>query len=207
MGGAAGPARSSGASRARGADHASRAAGTQYYDGAGRYLAARPPVGVGVSTGNRPQVGNTGSQYKYKYGAMGNTVYLGSRVQGLTKYLKCPILVTRATRQKLGDGFLRAQALSRRCCASPSTSRRVSPVDLYQVEASGVERRRQFFAESEAALEALEAGDFALAAHRAGMLLLDHRGDGPLLLTLSRASTALVEDGRGFDAVWTPPGK
>jgi len=123
------------------------------------------------------------------------------RVQGLTKYLKCPILVTRVTREGLGDGF---------------TSRRVvkaqvvniaEPVDLYEVEAAGLERRRQFFAESEAALEALEAGDFALAAHRAGMLLLDHRGDGPLLLILSRASTALVQDGRGFDAVWAPPGK
>ena len=76
-------------------------------------------------------------------------------------------------------------------------------VDLYEVETAGLERRRQFFAESGAALE---AGDFALAAHRAGMLLLDHRGDGPLLL-LSRASTALVQDGRGFDPFWEPPGK
>jgi len=28
-----------------------------------------------------------------------------------------------------------------------------------------------------------------------------------LLLVLSRASTALVQDGRGFDPVWEPPGK
>jgi hypothetical protein len=37
--------------------------------------------------------------------------------------------------------------------------------------------------------------------------LLDLPGDGPLLLTLSRASNALIQDGRGFDAVWEPPGK
>jgi adenylate cyclase len=157
-------------------------------------------VGVGVSTGPA-QVGNTGSKYKFKYGAMGNTVNLGSRVQGLTKYLKCPVLVTRMTRERLGDGFTSRRVVKARVVNI------AEPVDLYEVEAAGVERRRQFFAESEAALEALETGDFALAAHRAGMLLLDHRGDGPLLLTLSRASTALVQDGGGFDAVWAPPGK
>ncbi|HBI46335.1 MAG TPA: hypothetical protein DDY78_26310 [Planctomycetales bacterium] len=163
-------------------------------------LGGATAVGVGVSTGPA-QVGNTGSKYKFKYGAMGNTVNLGSRVQGLTQYLKCPVLVTRGTRERLGDGFTSRRVVKARVVNI------AEPVDLYEVEAAGVERRRQFFAESEAALEALEAGDFALAAHRAGMLLLDHRGDGPLLLTLSRASTALVEDGRGFDAVWAPPGK
>ena len=81
------------------------------------------------------------------------------------------------------------------------------PVDLYEVESAGLELRRQFFAESEAALEELEAGHFALAAHRAGMLLLDHRGDGPLLLTLSRPAPPSWRDGRVFDPVWEPPGK
>ncbi len=81
------------------------------------------------------------------------------------------------------------------------------PVDLYEVEAAGPEQRRRFFAESEAALDALESGDFALAARKAGTLLLDQRGNGPLLLTLSRASQALIHDGRGFDPVWGPPGK
>jgi adenylate cyclase len=41
-------------------------------------------VGIGVNTGPA-QVGNTGSTFKFKYGALGNTVNLGSRVQGLTK--------------------------------------------------------------------------------------------------------------------------
>jgi hypothetical protein len=108
--------------------------------------------------------------------------------------------VTRVTRERLGDGFTARRVVKARVVNI------AEPVDLYEVEAAGVERR-QFFAESEAALEALEAGDFALAAHRSGMLLLEHRGDGPLLLTLSRASTALVQDGRDFDAVWAPPGK
>jgi adenylate cyclase len=44
--------------------------------------------GVGVSTGPA-RVGNSGSQHKFKYGPLGNTVNLGSRVQGATKHLKC----------------------------------------------------------------------------------------------------------------------
>lgn len=157
-------------------------------------------IGVGVSTGPA-QVGNTGSRFKFKYGPLGNTVNLGSRVQGLTKYLKRPLLVTRATRERLGESFVCRRLVKARVVNI------AEPVDLYEVEAAGLERRRQFFAESETALEALEAGDFALAAHRAGSLLLDRRGDGPLLLLLSRTSTALVQDGRGFDPVWEPPGK
>ena len=38
-------------------------------------------------------------------------------------------------------------------------------------------------------------------------LVLEHPGDGPLLLTLSRAAEALMRGGVGFDPVWVPPGK
>ena len=62
------------------------------------------------------------------------------------------------------------------------------PVDLYEVEPAGLGMRRQFFAESEAALEELESADFALAASRAGKLLLENPYDGPLLLLLSRTA-------------------
>jgi hypothetical protein len=109
--------------------------------------------------------------------------------------------VTGATREHLGDDFVARRVVTARVVNN------AEPVDLYEVEAAGLGRRRRFFAESEAALQALEAGDFALAAHRAGQLLLDHRNDGPLLLVLSRAGAALVQDGRGFDRVWEPPGK
>jgi adenylate cyclase len=157
-------------------------------------------IGIGISTGSA-QVGNTGSKYKFKYGPLGNTVNLGSRVQGLTKYLKCRLLTTRATREALGAGFVARRVVKARVVHIQE------PVDLCEVEASGSAQRRQLFAESEAALDDLEAGEFALAARKAGTLLLDLPTDGPLLLTLSRASNALMQDGRGFDPVWEPPGK
>jgi adenylate cyclase len=157
-------------------------------------------IGIGINTG-MARVGNTGSKVKFKYGPLGNTVNLASRVQGLTKYLKCRLLITGDTRRHLSDGFL-----TRRICKARVVNIE-APVDLYEVEAGGSAQRRQLFGESEAALDALEAGDFALAARKAGTLLLDLHGDVPLLLTLSRASSALMQGGQGFNLVWEPPGK
>jgi hypothetical protein len=78
------------------------------------------------------------------------------------------------------------------------------PVDLYEVDAAG---HAAFFTASEAALDALEAAEFARAARQAGELLHDHPGDGPLLLVLSRAAQTLMQAGTAFDPVWEPPGK
>ena len=43
--------------------------------------------GLGLNTGVA-RVGNTGTQRKFKYGPLGNSVNLASRVQGATKYLE-----------------------------------------------------------------------------------------------------------------------
>ena len=61
-------------------------------------------LGIGINSGPA-SVGNTGSTYKFKYGPLGNTVNLASRVQGATKYLKARLLVTGATRAVLGTAF------------------------------------------------------------------------------------------------------
>ncbi|MBI1916276.1 MAG: adenylate/guanylate cyclase domain-containing protein [Planctomycetes bacterium] len=156
-------------------------------------------IGVGINSGGA-QVGNTGSRLKFKYGPLGNTVNLASRVQGLTKYLRCGVLATAATRRQLGD-FLARRVVKARVVNIEE------PVDLYEVDLAESEERRGFFAESQAALEALESSNFASAARQAGALLAAHSGDGPLLLILARAADALVKAGAGFDPVWAPPGK
>ena len=54
-------------------------------------------LGVGINSG-KARVGNTGSKLKFKYGPLGNTVNLASRVQGATKSLRARLLITgRAT--------------------------------------------------------------------------------------------------------------
>ncbi|MBI1918678.1 MAG: adenylate/guanylate cyclase domain-containing protein [Planctomycetes bacterium] len=165
-------------------------------DELGKHMA----IGVGINSGPA-QVGNTGSRFKFKYGPLGNTVNLASRVQGLTKYLRCRFLVTRPTREQLGDGFIARRVVRARVLNIEE------PVDLYEVEQATTPERDAFFRATEAALDALEARDFAAAARAAGGLLLQHRGDGPLLLALSRARAALMNDGADFDPVWAPPGK
>jgi adenylate cyclase len=157
-------------------------------------------IGVGINSGVA-QVGNTGSQIKFKYGPLGNAVNLAARVRGLTKYLRCGVLVTADTHKDLGDDFLARRVVRARVVNIQA------PVDLYEVERGGSPERKTFFAESQAALEALETRDFAAAARAAGALLQRDPSDGPLLLILARASDALVRGGEGFDPVWTPPGK
>jgi adenylate cyclase len=157
-------------------------------------------LGIGLHSGIA-HVGNTGSRYKFKYGPLGNTVNLASRVQGLTKYLRCGVLTTAATRWQLDERFVARRVVRARVVNI------AEEVDLFEVEPAGPAERRAFFADSQAALECLEKGEFAPAARLAVQLLSQHSGDGPLLLTLARAADALVKGGEGFQPVWVPPGK
>lgn len=57
-------------------------------------------VGIGINSGEA-LVGNTGSMRKFKYGPLGLSVNLASRVQDVTKRVGSPILITEATRARL----------------------------------------------------------------------------------------------------------
>jgi hypothetical protein len=111
-------------------------------------------------------------------------------------------LLVRAANRKQLDDTLVARRVVKACVVNSE-----EPVGLYEVEQGSTAERRTFLAGSEAALDALERGDFAQAARQAGQLLLGPSGDGPLLLVLARAADALVRGGAGFDPVWVPPGK
>ena len=57
-------------------------------------------IGIGVNSGNA-RVGNAGSRRRMKYGPLGHTVNLASRLEGVTKTLSVPVLITEATRAQL----------------------------------------------------------------------------------------------------------
>src|SRR4029453_17038409 len=67
-----------------------------------------PPVhiGVGVSTGPM-NVGNMGSQFRMAYTVLGDTVNLGSRLEGLTKQYGVDVIVSGVTMQAIPDRLFR----------------------------------------------------------------------------------------------------
>jgi adenylate cyclase len=157
-------------------------------------------IGVGIHTG-MAHVGNVGTQYKFKYGPLGPTANLASRLEGATKYLRTPILITGATRSKLG-----ADVATRRL-----TQARVvniaEPVELVELNAnvpSGWDELREGY---EAALADFEAGRLLETTRRLGPILVAHPNDGPALLLLTRAVQALQPNTPTFDPVWILPGK
>src|SRR5207253_6509050 len=89
-------------------------------------------LGIGINSG-WARVGNTGSQTKFKYGPLGNTVNLASRVQGATKYLKTRLLVTGATQAPLD-----ASVPKRRLC-KVAVVNIAEPVDIYELVPPGQE--------------------------------------------------------------------
>jgi adenylate cyclase len=157
-------------------------------------------VGVGINSG-MARVGNTGSKRKFKYGPLGNTVNLASRVQGATKYLGVPLLVTHATHGKLSSDMP-----SRRLCTVQVVN--ISePIDLYEVRASADGSFAELKDGYEQALAMFEHGDQRQSARLLAHLLEAFPNDSPTLLLLGRCVKALTSDETGPPAPWVLPGK
>ncbi len=162
-----------------------------------RVVGADLEIGVGINTGSA-QVGNIGSRRKFKYGPMGATVNVASRVEGATKQLGAPVLVTNSTRALLSESFA-----SRRVCRARLAGMQ-EPIDLFEIRASDgsgdwPDRARIF----EAALAELEEGRFQEAWDTLFPLLAGDEGrrDGASMNLAARIMKHRSAPSEQFDPV------
>lgn len=157
-------------------------------------------IGIGINSGVA-RVGNVGSDRKFKYGPLGNSVNVASRVQGATKYLKSRLVITGATQARLGPEFQ-----WRRLCRARAVNI-AEPVELYELAAIGQAEFAGVQGFYEKALDEFEHGRFEEAARLLGQVLSQKANDGPSLVLMSRILDCLIEGPSKFDAAWTLPGK
>jgi len=164
-------------------------------------VGAETEVGIGVNTGEA-LVGNVGSHRKFKYGPLGTTVNLASRVQGATKYLRASLLITENTAAQLPEQFL-----TRRLCQVRVRNIQ-KPIRLYELEppsggAAWSELRERY----ERALDEYERGNFHRASAVLGDVLLSSPEDGPSLQLMARVVEAMLSESGEFSPIWSLPGK
>jgi adenylate cyclase len=157
------------------------------------------PLGVGIGLNSGPAlVGNTGSQKKFKYGPLGHTVNLGSRVEGATKHLGVALLITGPTRDRLNATFA-----TRRLCRARVVGI-AGEVDLHELhaesESSDWQSRRETY---ERALALYETGAWSEACQALLPLLTRSEGtyDLPSLTLLGRAVECIKAPPLHFDPV------
>ncbi len=157
-------------------------------------------LGIGVNTG-MARVGNTGSQRKFQYGPLGPTVNVASRTQGACKYFKSSLLITKETRDRLGQEF------PARRLGKARVVNMTDPIELYELWPPGEPGADEVCPAYEEALAAFEAGDFQKSALTLRRILNSHPDDGPSNALLARATAYIVVAPETLDSAFRLPGK
>ena len=108
-------------------------------------------VGVGIASGEM-NVGNMGSEFRIAYTVMGDTVNLGSRLEGLTKQYGVDIIVNERTRELVPDFVFRELDIVR-------VKGKTEPAAIFEPLGPGADISQQ-------TAEILDAYADALAAYR-----------------------------------------
>ncbi|MEQ1824727.1 MAG: adenylate/guanylate cyclase domain-containing protein [Pirellula sp.] len=156
-------------------------------------------ISIGIHSGSA-KVGNIGSRRKYKYGALGTTVNLASRIQGATKFVGSSMLASGATIAQADPSFFK-----RRLC-SIRTVNIDEPVEIYELSDVPTPKWLELKQGYEAALRCFESRDLRTAQLTVQGLLANHADDVPCHRLLDRVTKASASESN-FDTVWTLDGK
>jgi adenylate cyclase len=160
-------------------------------------------LGSAVNTG-LAVVGNAGSRQQFKYGPIGHTVNLAQRVEAAVKEFGLPVLITGATRQRLGEAFA-----TRRLCRARVAGLR-EEVDLHELHGTRStaewRKRRDLY---ELALSLFESGHWGATCRATYPLLAGQEGryDRASLYLVGRAVECLRSPPAAFDPVLELAGK
>lgn len=158
-------------------------------------------LGIGINSGVA-RVGNTGSSQRLKYGPLGDTVNVASRVQGASKYLGADCLFTGSTLAALKN--------------TPPTRRlaRVQminieqPVDIYELPSNPGADWESLKSRYESALSMLENQNVGSARDLARSLAIDYPQDGAAMALIQRIDSAQLDGENTADtSIWCLPGK
>lgn len=152
-------------------------------------------LGIGLNTGTA-RVGNTGTIRKFKYGPLGTTVNLASRVQGATKHFKARLIITGQTKAAIKDEF------ATRRLGKVRVVNIVEPVELYELVPADHPDWATLQVDHEAALDHFENSRFRQSAGLLAKIQGSCPSDGPSLILLARVVNAWCE-AEPFDPVWT----
>ncbi len=159
--------------------------------------------GIGINTGVA-QVGNTGSKVKFKYGPLGNTVNVASRVQGMTKAFGVRVLLTSSTLDEVTkcQGAASEIVLQTRHLADAKPLGINEVVTLYELNPDADPNWQQLRLSYEKALDCYHKSDLAGAAKELASLVYKNANDTPSVLLLGRVVDALTHKKTVVDPVF-----
>jgi len=159
--------------------------------------AGRVPLamGIGVNTGTM-KVGNMGSTSRFDYTVLGDSVNLGSRLEGLNKEYGTSLIVSAATLTQTGGAF------RERFLDLVAVKGKKEPVEVYEIlgERAGPAGTGRIDEAGEAMLRAYRAGvdayrtrDWLGAAARFQEALRHRPSDGPSAVYLQRCEALMAD--------------